>query len=124
MMDDLLRENTKADLRELAYNLDLSIPRGATKRDIADLVLDEMYESGRRVTSGSELDHIPRGAVVLFAGEAYWSKGPSRRQHVAELWRDDGAYVLNGALRGPFTLFRDDEDGPVAAADMAVWVEP
>jgi len=44
--------NTKAELKQIAYDLDLSIPRGAVKGEIAEMVAERAHRRGKSFDSG------------------------------------------------------------------------
>lgn len=105
LVSDLMDSNTKARLRDAAYELELSIPRGSTKEDVARLIADRVYDRGDVARRGTQVESIPGGAAVFVDGELYWSRGYGENRHEMGLHRDGESYVLNAALRGDMTLF-------------------
>jgi hypothetical protein len=67
-IEELTEQNTKEELRERAHDHGVSVPRGADKQDVAELVALE--ENTTVVKSGRELEHAAeQGGFVRFDGE-------------------------------------------------------
>lgn len=108
----------------MVHELDMTVPRGATKDDVAQLVAERVR---RTAEYGQEVENVPVDAPVVLRGELYWSGGPTSKRHELKLYSDGQRYVLNAALRGPATLFKKlptGETESVGAHDKAYWGQP
>jgi hypothetical protein len=113
-IETLMEKHTKEKLRERAYSLDVSVPRGATKRDIADLVVLE--ENSSIVQNGKQLERVAEdGGFVRFDGEWLHVQVTDKR-HEAKAWHDGHELVFSGALRGNFAVFRKISDDTMKIA--------
>jgi len=108
--EDLMDEHTKQELREQAYEYGFTLPRGATKRDVAERVAAFKMSDTLR---GNELDSLQRNDRIIFEGDLYRVKGPTKQSHSVEAYRDGITYVFNDALRGPVAVFNKDTDNKI-----------
>jgi hypothetical protein len=99
---------TKAELRDKAHSWGISIPRGATKRDVAELLeREEQADVVRRREGLTELD---RGDLVGYDGSVFRVGGTDRARAEATAYEEDGRrkLVFNKATAGGGIAVFDD----------------